>query len=212
LYRLVSDWVKNIILLVFFSYILEMFIPNNDLKKYIRMIMGFLVILVIISPLLNVFSKDFEFNDFNISILQTSTDLEIQRVINAGEEMEQRYHDQALTHYKTMIARQMENHLTNLVQEKNSKIYVEVNLFDDIEKETFGKLKEVNIVLEIQDNEEDIIKQPIKIKINSGAEIDYIKSKTYISKLENNIKDIISKDYDIPKKTVHIEVRKDEGL
>ena len=65
-----------------------MFMPSSDLKRYIKVVMGFLVILTIITPFLTIFKYDFNFNDFNEKILEIRKDIEIQEIITTGREMQ----------------------------------------------------------------------------------------------------------------------------
>ncbi len=48
-----SQWVKNLITLVFVVAFLEMLTPDNDLKKFTRVVVGFFVLVAVISPLLD---------------------------------------------------------------------------------------------------------------------------------------------------------------
>ncbi len=48
-----SQWVKNLITLVFVVTFLEMLTPDNDLKKFTRVVVGFFVLVAVISPLLD---------------------------------------------------------------------------------------------------------------------------------------------------------------
>lgn len=47
---LLSGWVKNIILIVLFASFLELLLPNSSLQRFIRVIMGLLIMLTILNP------------------------------------------------------------------------------------------------------------------------------------------------------------------
>ena len=47
-----STWAEKIVLSVIVISILEMLIPNNKMKKYIRVVMGIFILFNIISPLI----------------------------------------------------------------------------------------------------------------------------------------------------------------
>lgn len=47
---LISGWVKNIILIVLFASFLELLLPNSSLQRFIRVIMGLLIMLAILNP------------------------------------------------------------------------------------------------------------------------------------------------------------------
>ncbi len=188
-----------------------MFIPSSDLKRYIKVVMGFLVILAIVTPFLNIFKYNFNFDDFNEKILEIRNDIEIQEIITTGRGMRQKYSDQALTRYKSVLEHQIENRLLNLIEVKDTQVYVNVEVFDDIEKETFGKPKKIDIILESQhktDEKASKIK-PIEIKVNSSTQA-YDKTEIITSELAVKIKDILFKDYNVSQEMIYVEVRKDE--
>jgi stage III sporulation protein AF len=47
-----KDWVRGLVLLVVLATCLELMLPMNAMKKYVRMTMGLLVVLAVIQPLL----------------------------------------------------------------------------------------------------------------------------------------------------------------
>lgn len=75
-----STWAKQLVLAVIIISILEMLLPNNKTKKYIRMIMGIYLLFTMISPLIE--NKEaFDINEFtnlenivNQTTIQTSTE------------------------------------------------------------------------------------------------------------------------------------------
>ena len=48
-----SSWVKTLGLAIVIVSILEMLLPNNKTKKYIRMVMGIYILFTIISPFIS---------------------------------------------------------------------------------------------------------------------------------------------------------------
>ena len=81
-----SSWVKNLSLAIVIVSILEMLLPNNKTKKYIKMIMGLYILFSIISPFIqngNIFNlENLDFNTYlketqvtsSEKVGQTSTD------------------------------------------------------------------------------------------------------------------------------------------
>ena len=58
-----STWVKNLSLALIIVSILEMLLPNNKTKKYVKMIMGLYILFSIISPFID--NKDkFNLNEY----------------------------------------------------------------------------------------------------------------------------------------------------
>lgn len=46
-----KEWVRGLVMLVLLGTCLELFIPANDMKKYIRMTMGLVVVLAVVAPM-----------------------------------------------------------------------------------------------------------------------------------------------------------------
>lgn len=85
-----SSWAKTLALSVVIVSILEMLLPNNKTKKYIRMVMGIYILFNIVSPFIKSVQasdiEDFNIEDYtnNISInstaKQTSMDKRLQEL------------------------------------------------------------------------------------------------------------------------------------
>ena len=66
-----SSWVKGLGLAIVIVSILEMLLPNNKTKKYIRMVMGIYILFTIVSPFISN-RKDFNINDINLEEYTTT--------------------------------------------------------------------------------------------------------------------------------------------
>ncbi|TMW73753.1 stage III sporulation protein AF [Alteribacter natronophilus] len=54
----ITEWVANIILLVLFAAILELLLPNSSLQRYVKLVVGLMVLMVMIQPVLSIFHSD----------------------------------------------------------------------------------------------------------------------------------------------------------
>lgn len=52
---LLYEWVKQIILFILIGTILELLIPNNAMKKYVHLVFGLLLLLLLLQPLFSLF-------------------------------------------------------------------------------------------------------------------------------------------------------------
>ena len=66
-----SFWVKGLGLAIVIVSILEMLLPNNKTKKYIRMVMGVYILFTIVSPFVS-HQEDFNINDINLEEYTTT--------------------------------------------------------------------------------------------------------------------------------------------
>lgn len=84
-----SSWVKELGLAVVIVSILEMLLPNNKTKKYIRMVMGLYVLFTIISPFLSN-QEVFDVNNINLedyTSVSASTNLDQSSMDKRIEEL-----------------------------------------------------------------------------------------------------------------------------
>lgn len=73
-----SSWIKGLGLAIVIISILEMLLPNNKTKKYIRMVMGIYVLFTIVSPFIanqKVFNEN-HLNLENYATTETSTSID----------------------------------------------------------------------------------------------------------------------------------------
>lgn len=66
-----SSWIKGLGLAIVIVSILEMLLPNNKTKKYIRMVMGIYILFTIVSPFVS-HQKDFDINAINLEEYTTT--------------------------------------------------------------------------------------------------------------------------------------------
>ncbi|GED12979.1 stage III sporulation protein AF [Aneurinibacillus migulanus] len=61
-------WLKKIILLVLLATFLDLLLPSNTYSKYVKLVMGLLILLALVSPLLDLFRKDIPFAQLSFAI------------------------------------------------------------------------------------------------------------------------------------------------
>lgn len=207
-----SSWAKNLGLSIVTISILEMLLPNNNTKKYIRMVMGIYVIFTILSPIIN--NKEiFDVNNIDLeqySLSQTSSTVNQTSMDKRIEEL---------------YVEELEKDITKKVEEKGyivQKCKVDVKISDkedetkiNMIKLNIEKNKEQNIDTNSKDNEKDIenkiVTQIQKIKpIDTSIDKDYMQKENEEkkSKLENsdiqNIKKFLIEEYGVSEECLKI--------
>ncbi|WP_245590538.1 stage III sporulation protein AF [Aneurinibacillus terranovensis] len=54
---MITLWLKRLILLVLMATFLDMLLPNNAYQRYVRLVMGLLILVTLITPILDFFNK-----------------------------------------------------------------------------------------------------------------------------------------------------------
>lgn len=170
-----SSWVKNLALALIIVSILEMILPNNKTKKYVKMIMGLYILFSIISPFIE------NSNKLNINNIDFNSYIEkVQTTSSASEELDQTSMDNRLNQ---IYKEELQKDITQKVEEKGYKV------------------ENCKVIAHISDEDSGIEK--ITLKINGKTE-ENEKKKEKTSEIENKIVTEIQKiqkvDINISKK------------
>ena len=171
-----SSWVKNLSLALIVVSILEMILPNNKTKKYIKTIMGLYILFSIISPFIknsnNLNLSEFNINSYAEGIVEASSN----EVVNQ-ESMDKRI--------KKIYVQELEKDITSKIKEKGytvSNCKVDVDGIEDGNiKNITGKLKDKN---ENLNSEENYKNNKINIENVLVEEIQKVKIQVYNNKEE----------------------------
>ena len=55
-----TDWITNILLFILLAVVVELLLPQTSLQKYVKMVIGLLLISIILNPIFKLFSSDIE--------------------------------------------------------------------------------------------------------------------------------------------------------
>lgn len=102
-----SSWAEQIIVAVIISTIIEMILPDNKNKKYIKMIIGIYILFNIISPIINN-KQYFNFEEFNLEKYASSS-------TSSGVEINQESMDKRLSE---LYIDELEKDIKNKVKEE----------------------------------------------------------------------------------------------
>ena len=204
-----SSWAKSLGVTIVIVSILEMLIPNNKTKKYIRMVMGVYVLFNIISPFVK--NKEiFNINDIDINTYKAKeTSSEVNQT-SMNDRIEKLY------------KQELEKDITNKINEKGyeiNKCEVNVKIADNKEETKITKIKlnikkSESIISQSQDNKKSIENKVVteiqKIKpINTTSKNENTEekkdSKTTVSVSEiQNIKKFLIEEYGVNEKCLEI--------
>lgn len=137
-----SSWVKNLSLALIVVSILEMILPNNKTKKYIKTIMGLYILFSIISPFIknsnNLNLSEFNINSYAEGIVETSSN----EVVNQ-DSMDKRI--------KKIYVQELEKDIISKIKEKG---YTVSNCKVDVDGIEDGNIK--NITVKLKDKNENL--------------------------------------------------------
>ncbi|WP_210365881.1 stage III sporulation protein AF [Bacillus sp. REN3] len=56
----IKEWVTNIIVFILLATVLDMLLPNSSFQKYTKIVTGLILIAIILTPVMKLFTSDFE--------------------------------------------------------------------------------------------------------------------------------------------------------
>jgi len=177
---------------IFISF-LEIVLPKGNMKRFIDMIIGFLIIIVVINPFIKFINKDID--------IERNIFTSINRFNNEYKEsdsIEALQQDQITSVYINKLKEDIKDQI-----EYNSDYKVSVLnvlIVEDTEDEDYGKIKKIELVLEYKEEDikdKDIIKvdntKEVCVKLNNNKTLNREELKD-----SEKIVNIISKQYNLP--------------
>lgn len=195
-----SAWVKNLSLALVVISILEMLLPNNKTKKYVKVIMGLYVLFSIIAPFIDNQDK-INLSEFN-SYIETSED-----VVQTDSQIDQSSMDKRLNEiYEQELQKDIERKIKSKGYEIEScKIDAHISQEDTgIEKITIKIAKKIGE----EEKEEETIEdkmvseirriQKVEVKVSENEEEDETPEESKITKTDIKIiKDFLKQEYGV---------------
>lgn len=180
--QFLSSWVKNISLSLIVVSILEMILPNNKTKKYLKTVMGMFILFNIISPFIE------NSNKFNLEDINFNSYIDTECI---SKNLDQTSTDKRL---KELYIKQLEEDITNKIEQKGyivDKCKVDAYISNNQEDSGITKIiikcsKEKN-----RNNKEESIENKLVL------EIEKIQSVKIGNKIEEKIDNISKSDKDI---------------
>ena len=202
--EVLSSWAKGLGLSIVVVSILEMILPNNKTKKYVRMVMGIYILFNIISPLVknqDTFSLseiNFENNNYETSEV---SNIEVDQT-SMNERIEELY------------AKELKEDITEKLEEKGflvDKCNVEVKITNDNNEDRIKKIKlivEKNEKQEKTENSENKIVVQVeeieKVDISLQNQVSERNEKTISKQDIEEIKSFLVSEYEVNENYIEI--------
>lgn len=194
-------WIKDIAIIFVLISIIQIVLPNNNMKRYVDMIIGFLIIIVIISPFVNLLYKDFNIDKEIFK--KTNEQIKFQHMDNLDLDSTQE------EQIKEIYTGKIKDEIRDLIHENtNYKIEnVNVSIYED--NTQYGNIKDIELILK-EDKKKDENKEEPKnlITISNIQKISIGENKESTTALmefdDKEIKNLISKNHNISEENIRI--------
>ena len=190
-----SSWAQGIIVAVIIATLIEMILPNGSSKKYVKVVIGMYILFTIVSPIIKkVGGKDINLNTINIEKYE-------QQIAKSDNTISRKFEDNNTRSIKDIYVSNLKADISAKLKEKGYEIDTsDIQIKDDenytIEKITLKLIK----TEQKQEKNNEIVINTVEI----GNTISQKDSKTLSDDDKQEVKDYISKTYDIDKKNINI--------
>ncbi|MFZ7120626.1 MAG: stage III sporulation protein AF [Eubacteriaceae bacterium] len=175
-----SSWIKNIVFITVTISLVNLIIPEK-LGKYVKVLSGFLVMLVILKPFINISNADTYLNDLYLKHSLIMDEKVVQNNVIDENEVSVVQNKMTVSIYKEKLITNIKKELEEILG-KNIDVNLEIN--EDLSKEEFGTLKKAYICILEEENDLKIVINKIDLtdsKEDSGLDI----SENTIDKINN---------------------------
>lgn len=191
----ISSWLKDIVVLFILISIAQLVMPKGNMKKYIDLIIGFLIIFTIITPFAKIVKKDFSFDQ---------TVLNYSNSTNLSEKDELKFQLEQEKQIERLYKDKIKNEIIKLVEEETLYIVEDVSVDLKDEAETYGEIKYLKIII----SEIDQVRKENKITIEKVELIDINKElPSKVNEVEEEyieLKKLIGSNYKIEEDKITI--------
>lgn len=204
----IYSWVKNIVIFLVLTTIITNLLGKSSYKKYVNLVTGIILVILVISPLLKLFQLDktLDYYFTNNSLLAEAEDIN-DELVNAEENQK----DTIFEEYKTEIGKQVGNLLE---KEDLYLVSCEVTVDEDESSSSYGNILSMDVTASYirsdKEQESSEIKD-IKIEdIKIGEDMEPGKddeNDNTLSPSEINAKNLLSDFYNMNPDNINISIQ-----
>ncbi|OXT07644.1 stage III sporulation protein AF [Thermoanaerobacterium thermosaccharolyticum] len=192
--EMVKNWILQIAYISILAIVFELLIPSSNMKKYVKVVIGLTIMIAIINPILgflkngvdvnSTLEREYNYNSIDINSVTKQAEIERNKLI--------------VDEYKKRLNEQIKERILDIIDA--SDVEVESTIIEDLNDKNFGVIKNVHVVL-------SNVKYKMVNDINDGKIIIDTSKTDEKGQILDDIKNDISKFYNVPLKNITIEER-----
>jgi len=166
-----TDWITNILLFILLAVVVELLLPQTSLQKYVKMVIGLLLISIILNPIFKLFSSDLEDLLKNANVLfekDVNTNIE-NSIENQKIDIQADQNAYILEQTAVQLVEMTEKELMDTFnyQFRNVELVVDENYRSYLQPEdVMENLSSIQVSLQEAAEEKPVVKQIDEVRIN----------------------------------------------
>lgn len=206
-----SDWLKQIVLLVLIATFIDLILPNSRLDRYVKLVMGLLIIMAILAPIFGLLSDDLDLGSLAFlpsapAFSQMDSVEEIkQKSETLKEEQQQIIRQQAEQRMREAIKSELEKHFP--VEVKKTEVKLRIS-GDENELERVS----VSLLPQKSETSTDMSPvEPVNIDLDPAAQAPKKETIPDFTPIEQDVMRYIEKTWNVPVENIDVEIYKQTG-
>jgi stage III sporulation protein AF len=197
----IKEWVTNIILFVLFATMIDMLLPSSRFQKYTKMVTGLLLIAIILTPIFNLLTRDFDDMMDGISNLEITGENRINNSMDLQKNEIQASQDAYILKQMTV---QLKEDANEELMDQYGLAITNIDLVVDAENQRPFPENIQKMVLQLAQSEqtEEAVEVVQSVEINTNQPL------PTETENENNdeVKQLLSKKWDIEEKVIELQI------
>jgi len=198
----ISTIVKNVAIIILLTTFLDMLLPNTNMQRFIKVVMGLFVMLAILNPIIALFQTDYELSAWQFA---SAPEHKVETVLAQGEKIAKIQEEQALVEYKTRIEKQIEALVKLVPSIADVKCTVIVAPIEKIG--AIAKIEKAIVWLTLEEKIESSLKikpvDPVKVQINQNKT--QVENKDKNNRvIEEKVLNIVGNYYNLQEENIEI--------
>ena len=186
----IKNFVITLVSMIILITAIELIAPDNSMKKYVKFVLGTILIAVMISPIISLISNGEE-------VLTKEIEEYIQIADNKSIEASNEYKQ---NNSEIVFKESLEQNCMSLLKEKFKDLDFEINIDCDVDMKNINYLIN-NVNIGVKDKDVSTIKKIIINKSNDSTEVS---SNEDIVKNKDEIKDYLSEKLNITRDNIEV--------
>ncbi|HAQ07374.1 MAG TPA: stage III sporulation protein AF [Bacillus bacterium] len=197
----IKEWITNIIIFILLATVLDMLLPNSSFQKYTKIVTGLILIAIILSPIMKIFTSDFETAIASIGQINSPDEENIKNSIELKKkEIQASQHAYILETMAVQLKAAAEEELMDQQGMDIANIELEVN--DQDQRPFPENIQYVIVHLKEAEDEGETVAVVREVEIDTNAPLP---SKP-TSKTTDQISSLLSEKWNVPEKSIQIMI------
>lgn len=185
------SWIVNIVVVIIFIVFIEMIIPSDKFKKYVKLVTGLVLMIMIINPIVKLVDEGYSLDKITIDSFNVFDNGQIQADTKRVQGIQ---NSQIVNVYKENLTKEIKSTVLAINNVKSAD--VSIDIIEDTKSKNFGEIKGLKIKIDLKNQDNNQLVKKIDVNIT--------KEEKPGDKVINDIKEALAQTYDIQKEKINI--------